>query len=353
MPTLLKRILIVVVALHGLPILLSLFFPFLTGKPAPKKIGQRVVIQTVDLNSLKPENSVALSDKKDKQNQNEVLNLPNLELPPETTIPESISIISEIGVSEPALTVVSTPPEKPPVLKPTSTIQTETKPKHDPKPISKTQPKTTPKIEPKITPNAKPIVKPKPTIPENKPKPLPEVKKPVIEKPKPTLAPTTTAVIKKSPTPQKNEKREKLLAQARESIGKIQKAPASVVNSASKKPLTTHIEAPNLIGELQSDSFSLLGASASSNSSETIYGSELINRLKLLLHLPEHGDVDIELTLAKSGKFISMKIIRDENRNNRIYIEKTIPSLSLPPFGSYFEGETQRTFVIRLTSQKG
>ncbi|MBA3602792.1 MAG: hypothetical protein H0W50_03955 [Parachlamydiaceae bacterium] len=347
MPTLFKRILIIVVGLHGLPILLSLFFPFLNVKPAQKKIEQKVVVQTVDLNSYKPANSVAVSNKKDKQNQSVIASLPQLESPPETIIPESM--ISDTGVSEPALVRVNTPPKKPIVVKPASNPQTETKPTHDPKPISKTPPKTIPKTEHKSTPNAKP----KPSIPENKPKPPPAAQKPVIEKPTPTLAPITPAVNKKTPTPQKNEKREKLLAQARESIGKIQKAPASAANSASKKPLTTQIEAPNLIGELQSDSFSLLGASASGNSFEEIYGSELINRLKLLLHLPGHGDVDIELTLAMSGKVISMKIIRDENRNNRIYIEKTIPSLSLPPFGSYFEGETQRTFVIRLTSQKG
>jgi hypothetical protein len=320
MPPLLKRIVIIVLALHGLTILLSIFSPFSKIKSAQKKIGQKVVVQTVALNTSKPENSVAISDR------SETVKQPSMELPSESIAP------SEVFVPEPEVIkeIIQSPPKQN-IIKSTPTPAPEIKPKQAP-------PKPAPKIE--IKPKPKPL----------QPKPLPKpAAKPVAQKP----TPTPSAVNNSTAPPKKNEKLDKLLAQARDSIGKVQKASASTPTSTPKKPLKAQIDTPDLIGELQSDSFSLLGSSGSGNSEEAVYGSELINRLKLLLHLHEHGDVDVELTLAKSGKVISMKIIRDENRNNRLYIEKTLPSLSLPPFGSYFEGEAQRTFVIRLTSQKG
>ncbi len=348
-----QRIFIIVVLIHGLGIFFSVFTTFNSKLPLKTK-GPNVFVQTIELTSSITQDPLALSEEKENQGKaqsEEIKPQPPISVESPISSPKPVDFDPAPSQSvSPEIRQDKTPIDVKPDLRPT----TSSKPIENPKPVSKPDPKSVPK---------KPTPIPTPT-PTPKPKPKPEAKADVVNKPKssPEVKKTSSTTNKAIPKtadaippktanpPQKNEKREKLLAQAREKIGKIQKVKTSANNFSAKNASTNSVEAPKLIGELQSDSFSLLGSSANGNSPETIYGNELINRLKRLLHLPEYGDVDIELTIAKSGKILAMKILSDENRNNRIYIEKVLPSLSLPPFGSYFEGEAQHTFVIRLTS---
>jgi colicin import membrane protein len=99
---------------------------------------------------------------------------------------------------------------------------------------------------------------------------------------------------------------------------------------------------PQLLGSLEIDSLS---------SSSVSYEHELVNRLKLLLRLPQYGEVEIDLTLERSGKVAKIKILSAENSVNRQHVEKNVPTLVFPPFGNSFDGEKQHTFRIKLGNE--
>lgn len=344
MNPLLRLIIIFVTFMHGAAILLSIASPFVNPKAAAKNFATlKINFQTIALSTTKAQGSLPLSENEVKPTGEAALALPPSKSLPTPIVAEKIK--SETNLSR-TTTLKPTPPPSP---KPKEVHAAVKKPEAPAVVIQpkKSSEKTIP--APKETP--KPASKPSTIISKSKPPP-------VLEKSSETkeakhLAKAIDAgpkIPNPMPAPNaKNEKREKLLAQARDSIGKIQKSHPPKTSLASDS--ANSAEPPKMLGELQSVSFGFLSGAISGNAPEAAYGSELINRLKLMLHLPEYGDVDVELTLAKSGKVIALKILRDENRANRLYIENTMPTLSFPPFGPFFEGESQHTFVIRLTSQ--
>lgn len=137
------------------------------------------------------------------------------------------------------------------------------------------------------------------------------------------------------------KERQELLKQAQESINKLNKnikniEPSSAVIAASLpiKPM----------GKLQAEAAS----SGNSSTEEVGYVDELIGRLKILLKLPEYGNVKTMLTLNRSGDVVKVVVVSAESTTNKKYIEKTLPTLSFPAFGSNFSNEKQHTFQITL-----
>lgn len=176
--------------------------------------------------------------------------------------------------------------------------------------------KTTPKPPPKASNVQKPL------------KPHPPKEKASATKPMPSSTPPPTTI------------RSQLLKKAQEHL---KEAKAS---NQALPPSQTHVEAPKLIGSLQSDTVASLASSSSD--APTSYEDQLVLRLKTLLKLPEYGNVDIELTLASSGKLLDFKIIRDGSKINRAYVEKAIKGASFPPFGKQLGSRLKHTFAITL-----
>jgi hypothetical protein len=112
---------------------------------------------------------------------------------------------------------------------------------------------------------------------------------------------------------------------------------------------------PKKIGPLASEKGVIAAGSGSDNSSllphEQTYLDELIRRLKLKLKLPDYGEIKVKLTIAKTGRVLKLAIISSKSQNNRSYIEKTIPSIVFPPFGSSFGHEQEHTFLINLSNE--
>lgn len=240
---------------------------------------------------------------------------------------QTIDLTPSIAVADirPSGAAPSTPSTRQPARQPIEKKQTTPPP--EPKPKPKLKPKEPPKAIAKVVkanPKAPPI-----------PKPAKSTQK-AQEAPKPTQNPPPAEA---RPKPLLDDNRKQLLARARESIGKIQ---TSGTVQPQQKNQTVSLGAPQLIGQLQSESVPAR--------LEISYQDVLINRLKDQLQMPEYGDVDIEITITRSGKILRYKILRDENKTNRQYIEKAIPSLQLPPFGKEFEGESQHTFIITLSN---
>ncbi len=145
-----------------------------------------------------------------------------------------------------------------------------------------------------------------------------------------------------------NKQRE-LLAKAQESIAKIDQSRGKM--TANKSPPLTNISAtPSRIEALSVDSIHSDDGKPLSDR-EIGYRDELGSRLKLLLKLPEHGEVRIKLTLGKTGTVISCKIVGSKSKVNQAYIEKTIPTLNFPSLGNAFGDVEQYTFLISLSNE--
>ncbi|HEV8052196.1 MAG TPA: hypothetical protein VGP47_06860 [Parachlamydiaceae bacterium] len=144
------------------------------------------------------------------------------------------------------------------------------------------------------------------------------------------------------------ERQQKLVALAQESIAKIS---GSSDKGAPKRVNATLSPVPNAIANLEVDTLSVPKGAPAISYRETTYRDELASRLKLLMRLPEYGDVKINLTLDRSGKVLKVSVISAESKVNRTYVEKTLPGLTFPSFGGNFESAAEYTFPITLSNE--
>ena len=143
-------------------------------------------------------------------------------------------------------------------------------------------------------------------------------------------------------------RRQTLLAQAQERIAKIPQGSDKL--STGKTPTQISQSEPRGVTSLQIDTLSE-ESGIRLGDHEVSYRDELANRLKLLLRLPEYGEVKVKLTIERSGKIAKVLIISSESSANRKYIEKTLPGLTFPQFGTRFGDVDQYTFSITLGNE--
>jgi colicin import membrane protein len=142
-------------------------------------------------------------------------------------------------------------------------------------------------------------------------------------------------------------KQRELLTKAQENIAKIAQSRDKV--SSGKVAETSILGVPGPISRLQVEELSD-GNFQSFSDREVGYREELASRLKLLLRLPEYGAVKVKLTLERTGKVVKVIVIGTESSANRSYIEKTLPTLTFPAFGTGFGDAAQHTFSISLSN---
>jgi colicin import membrane protein len=182
-------------------------------------------------------------------------------------------------------------------------------------------------------------------------KPAPAKPKESKEKQKPAKKEEKSDQAKKQEEKKKQEeieqaaRKKKLLAEAQEKIAKI--AQNRDNNTApSKRGEAVLAIMPGTITTLAIEQ-AVSGEEAPLSKSQSSYRDELAGRLKLLLILPEVGEVKLKLTLERSGKVAKLAMISSESTKNQHYIEKTLPTLSFPPPPS---GEGTLTFSITLSN---
>jgi colicin import membrane protein len=146
---------------------------------------------------------------------------------------------------------------------------------------------------------------------------------------------------------QKEGKEQQLLAKAQERIAKIAKSHDK--GSSNKLGDAVTYSFPSTLA-LNIDAISDIDG-VSLSRKEISYRDELASRLKLLLRLPEYGDVKVKLTLKRSGRVANVMIVHAESMANHKYIEKTLPSLVFPSFGSDFGDAKEYTFSITLSNE--
>lgn len=144
------------------------------------------------------------------------------------------------------------------------------------------------------------------------------------------------------------QRQEKLMSEAQESIAKISQ---NKHKTPTNKPVSTVPDSPQTLAHLEIDSISGVKGDVPLSSYEMSYRDEIATRLKLLLRLPEYGDVKVDLTLDRTGKVSKVSIVNADSTLNRKYIEKTLPELSFPPFGIHYASATEYTFSITLSNE--
>lgn len=377
------RSLLVIIAGVMIGHLLLLLWTILTHsdiKPLPSLPQRRLIVQTIALNP-KPRTTSS------------TLVLQNTPLKKNKNIPEVVKEIEEVKTAEPELisaapipkiekeilptpiTEEPSPKEVPlPEIKEESAKQISEEPKAVPiKPIEQTPPSTKvetkkPEVKMKKIETEKPIVKKtvvKKAIPQKaeaqkrekvavKP---PEKKAAAPQAPSQQTKPKKVEIDKAAMERQKKleieqqaakAKQQKLLSQAQETIAKIDKSRDKISRTNLPDP---GFVPPGAISSLQIDSFADYGSKQQLSSQEASYRDELASRLKLLLKLPEYGEVKIKLTLERSGKVAKVVIISAASAANRKHVEKTLPTLTFPAFGANFDQSSQFTFSITLCNE--
>lgn len=323
-----------------------------TSAPAPQMVREETVVaQAEPVRELEPQLTVAPEPVKAPEPEAPKVEPepppePEPEKAPEPPAPESVKA-PERAPEPPA-------PEQPKPAAPKPVVQ-ETKPKPkkpaDKKPAPKPQPVA--KKEPKKKP---PAADKKPTAPKKSETPV--AKKPAAKPATPVKKEVPTGIVKDKPPsgPPKptaeeiaaQKRQQTLIAQAKENIAKIgQSRDKGTVAATSGLP-----EGPS-IGRLESLHIDALPIDngVKFTPQESNYRDELASRLKLLLSLPEFGEVRLKLTLDRNGKVTKFEVIKAENSANRKYVEKAVPGLKLPPFGNNFGNSETYTFNITLKNE--
>ena len=253
---------------------------------------------------------------------------------------------------EPAKAEPSPEPAAPPVEEKTPEPKTEhAKPKQITK-VEKAKPKLEPEPEKKKNPLAK--VPPKAKEPQSKAAKAEQVAKD-LAKEKRAAKETKEAAVKKQKEKQRKEaaaaKQKQLLDKVKESIAKIDQSDhkdsygqaISVPQSIGK----LHIEAPT---SSRGDSRGGGGDPGGAQSEEVQYSDELVQRLKLVLRLPEYGRVKVRLVIKRDGRVVRVEVISSQSEKNRKYVEERLTHVTFPNFGSHFAGQQEKTFPLTLSN---
>ncbi len=178
-------------------------------------------------------------------------------------------------------------------------------------------------VAPKPAPTQSVSAPPKKTATAAKPapKPQPVPKKPatsnkpvVIEKNKP---------IKKAPPPKK------MWNEIDQALAKIEKKSYPVPKQTLEvpKPLAFLDEAP-------------------SSEEEDSKLSYLMGYLHDTLHLPEVGEIKVEITVRKNGTVAKVVVLHAASRKNKLYLEEHLPLLQMP-----LEFEQEKTWTITFCNE--
>lgn len=131
------------------------------------------------------------------------------------------------------------------------------------------------------------------------------------------------------------------IAEARANLKKISHDPASATSSAPSPSIAIPSLSGSDVGQAAPGPYEKV---------EQSYEEILAARLKMLLTLPDFGDVRVRLTMERTGGVVSVSVLKSESADNRAYVEKILPTLRLPPFGKSFGVEPRHTFQIVLSN---
>ncbi|MBS0654368.1 MAG: hypothetical protein JSR46_01195 [Verrucomicrobia bacterium] len=215
-------------------------------------------------------------------------------------------------------------------------------------PRSPAPPQPAPTIVAEAVPDPAPAPAP---APQPAPQPTPQPKKIEIKKTVATKQQKKVEVKQKAPDKPAakavDHKQSALIADALASLDKS----AALQNKRAAPSKAQQTRAPTAVATLSTESHvSVEEDTASLSPQERTYVDELVQRLKLQLKLPEYGEVEIQLTLSRLGKVISVVCAKSKATKNSKYVEKKLKEMHFPPFGTHFPDVQEHTFRLQLKS---
>jgi outer membrane biosynthesis protein TonB len=80
------------------------------------------------------------------------------------------------------------------------------------------------------------------------------------------------------------------------------------------------------------------------------YREVVVGYLREALHLPDYGEVKIQVTLRKDGSVERLKVLQAESERNRKYLEEHLPFLTFPPpYG--LSDRSEMTFIFTFCNE--
>ncbi|MBX3718406.1 MAG: flagellar hook-length control protein FliK [Parachlamydiales bacterium] len=235
------------------------------------------------------------------------------------------------------------------VPKPTVAIAQPQKPKQAPaKPSASASAKPAAPPKPKIE---KPAAPPKPAVPKVQPakSPIPTAPK---QKPEPKKDPAIVdkvmnknvkTALKKETKPENRAKiSDQLKKELEESIAKIE---GKKQNLSKKQPAARSQDYTPI--QLQIDAME----TGSWTDADSDYPNLMIGYLHQSLHLPEFGEVKIQLTLRQDGSVAKLVVLNTESEKNKRYLEGSLPKLQFPSFNGSFAKKKEHTFVLTFCNE--
>ncbi len=192
--------------------------------------------------------------------------------------------------------------------------------------VQTVRPIATVKSAPQVKPHLAPSNTKKTTTAKPLPKPQPTPKKPATPN-KPVVV-EKNKLVKKAPPPKK-ETPKKMWDEIDQALAKIEKKSYP----ASKQPLEVP-KSPTFLDELPS---------AEEGDNKTSY---LMGYLHDMLHLPEVGEVKVEITVRKNGTVAKVVVLHAASQKNKLYLEEHLPLLQMP-----FEFEQEKTWTITFCNE--
>jgi outer membrane biosynthesis protein TonB len=180
-------------------------------------------------------------------------------------------------------------------------------------------------------------------------------KKLAVKKETPPLKKTTVTTEKKSidtvkpiapPKPEIHSISPSLLEELEESIAKIQdKSDNPILDKQikNKTPLSAPVSLQ--IDALYSEKLENCDTTSSD------YISSLTQHLHASLHLPDFGEVKIELTLQQDGTVAKLKVLKAESDHNKKYLESHLPLLKFPHLTGSFARKNEYTFTVNFCNE--
>lgn len=189
----------------------------------------------------------------------------------------------------------------------------------------------------KAVPAVKPVSKAQPKAPVEK-KSATKKENPLVKEQSAKVEKVKSPVVQSPPPPSVSPS---LLKELEESIAKIEDKSDKQSLSRKTNPKTTlSIPAP-----LQIDALPTIELESSD------YISILTEHLHASLHLPDFGEVKIELTLQQDGTVAKLRVLKAESQQNRKYLESHLPLLKFPHLSGAFAKKNEHTFTLTFCNE--
>jgi outer membrane biosynthesis protein TonB len=189
-----------------------------------------------------------------------------------------------------------------------------------------------------------------------KPQAAPQTKKSNIEKPVKSQADTTKQVAKEKPTSQQKipakSATTKKMEIPKELLEELEERIAKIETKRDKLPPKTDINIPQKIepSSTLSNSYSKFNAAQEHEMQDESFASEyFIYYLQQQLHLPDFGEVKVQITLRADGTIEKCVVLKAESEKNKKYLEEKLPSLRFPDYKG--QSGSRQTFVLTFCNE--